>query len=120
MLDLVGRESSRMPAGAVVQLVTTNSEQWRTLCIGSSYMSSNDPRIHFGVPDGDEIEEVTITWPSGAVQTLYELEPDKSYRIHEGSVTAEVIPQPHRAPAGASTTPQPEDWPSTEETAHGS
>jgi hypothetical protein len=36
------------------------------LCLRAySYLSSNDPRVHFGLGKADRIEELEVLWPSG-------------------------------------------------------
>jgi len=31
----------------------------------SSYLASNDPRVHFGLGDAEEVESLTVLWPEG-------------------------------------------------------
>jgi hypothetical protein len=44
--------------------------QFNEVRAGSSYLSQNDPRLHFGIGKETSISKVEITWPSGAKQTL--------------------------------------------------
>ncbi|HVW01507.1 MAG TPA: CRTAC1 family protein, partial [Planctomycetaceae bacterium] len=67
---LVGTSSTRDPVGARVILTTDAGVQTRQLCGGASYLSSNDPRLHFGLGEAREIPRLEIHWPSGLVQTL--------------------------------------------------
>jgi hypothetical protein len=35
---------------------------------GGSYISANDPRLHFGLGDCGQVDRVTVTWPRGGTQ----------------------------------------------------
>jgi hypothetical protein len=45
-------------------------------------------RAHFGLVDSELIEELTILWPSGIVQTATEIQVDQILRIVESDVFA--------------------------------
>ncbi|MBI3862205.1 MAG: VCBS repeat-containing protein [Planctomycetia bacterium] len=47
----------------------------------SSYLSSSDPRIHWGLGETSKIDTLTIRWPSGKEQTLRDVEADRILRI---------------------------------------
>jgi hypothetical protein len=51
---------------------------------GGSYLSSNDPRLHFGLAQESKMDAVTIRWPSGKVETLRDLPADFIYTMIEG------------------------------------
>jgi enediyne biosynthesis protein E4 len=68
-LILVGRRSNRQGIGARVTLVTDAGRQVREARSGESYLSSCDPRIHFGLGAARPLR-VEIRWPSGIVQTI--------------------------------------------------
>ena len=40
----------------------------RTIDGGGSYLSSSDPRVHFGLGDATRIDRLEIRWPSGKVE----------------------------------------------------
>lgn len=39
-------------------------------CRGGSYLSSNDPRLHFGLEKRTRVDLIQIYWPDGAVDAL--------------------------------------------------
>lgn len=54
--------------GATVT-VRAGSRQWvRYLQPASSYQSSHDPRLHYGVGSAIRIEEIEVQWPDGIVE----------------------------------------------------
>jgi hypothetical protein len=50
----------------------------------NGYYSASDLRIHFGLNDAKRVDLVEIRWPSGAVDTLKDLEVNRLYVIEEG------------------------------------
>lgn len=60
----------------------------------SSYLSVNDPRLHFGLGNETKAERVVVCWPSGKVDEFHGLEAGKLYRLKEGVKDAEVRPLP--------------------------
>lgn len=50
----------------------------------SSYLSSSDPRIHWGLGEVTHLETLTIHWPTGVSQTLSNVRADQILRIVEG------------------------------------
>ncbi|MBN1417202.1 MAG: ASPIC/UnbV domain-containing protein, partial [Planctomycetes bacterium] len=49
----------------------------------ASYLSQNDPRLHFGLGGRTKVDQITVRWPSGAVQTLKDIPADQVLRIEE-------------------------------------
>ncbi len=49
----------------------------------SSYLSSSDPRIHWGLGDVATLDTVTIRWPSGAVKILQNVAADQIMKVTE-------------------------------------
>ena len=39
--------------------------QQRDVASGDSFMSSHDPRAHFGLGDREVVDEVDVRWPDG-------------------------------------------------------
>jgi len=83
-IELVGTSGSRDAAGARVEASTAQGTQLRVKRLGSSYMSSEDPRLLFGLADATEAE-VTVHWPGGAVEPWGILAAGRYYRLVEGS-----------------------------------
>ncbi len=84
MVDLRGRASNRDAIGATVLLRTASG---RTLLnhVSSTVglMSSPDRRVHFGLGKEEDIESLEIRWPSGKLQILKEVAPDRILRVEE-------------------------------------
>jgi len=90
LLNLVGHKSNRDAIGAWVKIETSSGIQTATVTTASSYLSSNDKRVHFGLGKSTEVTKIEIHWPSGIVQTLNGIKGDQILRIDEPSAN----PQP--------------------------
>jgi enediyne biosynthesis protein E4 len=53
------------PAGAVVRVRAKDLLATRVLLLGSSFLSSEDPRLHFGLGGHPKADTVEVTWPDG-------------------------------------------------------
>lgn len=82
-LKLVGHESNRDGIGAVVKVVTASGPQWVTVSTCSGYLSSSDPRPHFGLGADSTASSLEIHWPSGIVQTLHGVAGDQILKVDE-------------------------------------
>jgi hypothetical protein len=82
-LKLLGVKSNRDAIGAQVKLSTTAGDQFATVTTGSSYQSSSDKRLHFGLATAESIREIDIRWPSGIRQVLHDEKPDRIVTITE-------------------------------------
>jgi len=87
-LNLVGHRSNRDGIGAEVKLVTAKGSQWVTASTASSYLSSSDKRVHFGLGSETSAQVVEIRWPSGIVQTLKNVRGDQFLRVDEAGEPA--------------------------------
>ena len=51
---------------------------------GGSYLSQNDLRLHFGLGEKSRVDKIEIRWPSGKIETLNDLAPDRILQVKEG------------------------------------
>jgi hypothetical protein len=42
----------------------------REVQVGSSYLSSEDPRVHFGLGDATSVAKLTVRYPDGTTKRL--------------------------------------------------
>ena len=77
--------SSRDALGAQIQIKTAAGIQKRMVMPTRSYLSQTELPVTFGLGKDEEIESVSIKWPSGKVTSLKNLKPDQLYRISEQS-----------------------------------
>ncbi len=84
-VKLEGTKSNRDGIGASLKLVAEGFTQVQQSKGGMSYMSANDPRIHFGLAQRNKIDLLEITWPSGAVDKLRYVPINEIIKVREGT-----------------------------------
>ena len=67
-VKLVGATSNRDGIGARVRLFAGGSTQIRDLICGSSFLCSEDRRVHFGLGAQRQVDSLEVRWPSGTRQ----------------------------------------------------
>ncbi len=80
---LVGRKSNRDGIGAKIEVAAGGHKQQAEHVAGSGYLSQDDARVHFGLGAAARADMVTITWPSGKVQTLRDVAADRVVTVEE-------------------------------------
>ncbi len=72
---------SSSPASSPGAVVTASLPDGRRLVrevhAGSSYLSSEDPRVHFGLGDAPRVKELTVRFPDGSVIRQRDLRADR-------------------------------------------
>jgi hypothetical protein len=84
-LLLIGHKSNRDAIGAEVKITTANGSQWATVTTASSYLSSSDKRVHFGLGSQAQANHIEIRWPSGIIQRMEHVRGDQIVRVDEPS-----------------------------------
>ncbi len=82
-LNLIGTKSNRDGVGARVTVHSGDFTQVAEKMSASSYLSQNDPRLHFGLGQRTIVDEVTIQWPSGKTQKLKEVKVNQFLKVIE-------------------------------------
>ena len=66
---LAGTQSNRMAIGARVKVKAGTLTRYATMRAGESYLSSNDPRLHFGL-GSETTADIEVTWLGGQTQLV--------------------------------------------------
>jgi enediyne biosynthesis protein E4 len=85
LFKLVGKQSNRAAIGARVTVYAGGTARIAEVRAGSSYLSQNDLRLHFGLGPETRMNKVEIAWPSGKHEELKDVAADAIYMIAEGS-----------------------------------
>ena len=83
-LKLVGTVSNRAAIGTRVLLRAGDSHQVREVRSGSSYLSQNDLRLHFGIGTQKKVD-LEIRWQNGSVQRFEDVSVNRFLKIVEGT-----------------------------------
>jgi enediyne biosynthesis protein E4 len=101
---LHGTKSNRSALGARITIRSGGKIQAQETMSQSSYVSANDPRIHFGLGTATSVD-LEVRWPLGAVEVHKNLPANRLITLHEGSSTPKVeklplstaVPQGHQS-----------------------
>jgi enediyne biosynthesis protein E4 len=91
-IRLAGRDG-RDIVGSTVTVSSAGRRLTRFAKGGGSYLSAHDPRLLFGLGAADRVEQLTVRWSWGAVETWRNLPVDAYWELHEG----QPAPAPVRA-----------------------
>jgi enediyne biosynthesis protein E4 len=80
----IGTKSNRSAVGARVQVVTGQHSQINEVMSGSSYMSQNDFRLHFGLGQAKQADSVEVRWPLGLVESFKNIGANQLLVVQEG------------------------------------
>jgi enediyne biosynthesis protein E4 len=80
-----GPGSPRDAVGSTVYLTSGTTRQRRDVLSGGSYLSSNDPRIHFGLGETNAPPAVEIHWPDGRKEVLNLPATNRIFTLTEGN-----------------------------------
>jgi hypothetical protein len=94
-VKLIGAKSNRSAIGARVVARYGGKQQLQEVISQSSYCSTNDRRLHFGLGKAESVD-LEIQWPAGTKQTFQKLSANQLLVIREGVATAERAPWPGR------------------------
>lgn len=67
--------------GTRLALHTDTKTYHRTVQPAGSYQSTNDPRVHLGLPAGTQVRAVEVRWPNGETRVFEGLETGRYHRI---------------------------------------
>lgn len=82
-VKLVGVGSNRSAIGARIALISGSRVRIGEVRPSGSYLSSSDPRVHFGLGQDTGPVDLRIEWPGGRTREHRNLHPDRHYVISE-------------------------------------
>jgi len=85
-VSLAGTRSNRAGLGARVAVLRAGQPPlWRRVHTDGSYLSANDPRVHFGLGSQGSVQAVGVVWPDGVREIWHEITVDGFVTLKEGS-----------------------------------
>jgi hypothetical protein len=69
------------PGAMVTAVLPGGRTLVREVQAGGSYLSSEDPRVHFGLGPNDTVAELAVAWPGGAVSRRLDVAADRVVRV---------------------------------------
>ena len=92
LVRTIGTKSNRSGIGTRLTLIADGHRQIREVQSGSSYLSQNDLRAHFGLGQSNRAERLEIRWPSGGTETLENLPANHVVTVREGQGVVSRVP----------------------------
>ena len=83
-IKCMGTKSNRSAIGTRVRVVCGQHSQINEVMSGSSFMSQNDFRLHFGLGLAKQADLVEVRWPMGLVESFKDVEPNQLVVVQEG------------------------------------
>jgi enediyne biosynthesis protein E4 len=83
-VKLMGTKSNRDGIGAVVRIVSGGEKQWQMMHSGSSYLSSSELVLTFGLGPRTNADAIEVQWPSGQLDRLNNVAAGQTITIAEG------------------------------------
>jgi hypothetical protein len=83
-LTLIGRGGPASAIGAKVTLRTPEREQVAANQWATTYLSYNDPRMHFGLGAERKVEQLEVRWPDGSRECYTPTETDRYITLRQG------------------------------------
>lgn len=84
MVETIGVKSNRDGIGARIEVQCGDVTQVSEIRSGSSYLSQNDLRAHFGLGGRDRADRVTVRWRSGLVEHVDGIAANRVVLVKEG------------------------------------
>ncbi len=84
-IQTVGVKSNRDGIGAKIRVKAGTRVLVDEVRSGSSYISNNDRRVHFGLGKSEKVEWVEVRWPSGLTESFGDVGIDKIVTLKEGT-----------------------------------
>ncbi len=78
--ELEGKDKN-IPIGARIHLKASGKYQMQEFNLSRGYLSSVSPRIHFGLGDSTNLDEVVIEWPDGKRSRLVDVKVNKYNKV---------------------------------------
>ena len=94
-IRLEGTRSNRSAIGARVLVRYSDRVQVQGVFSQSSYLSSNDPRLHFGLGQATTAN-IEVHWPCGTVEQYKSIAADQLVTLREGTGVVKGRPFPGR------------------------
>jgi hypothetical protein len=109
-IRLHGTKSNRSALGARVTVRCGGKVQVQELMSQTSYVSSNDPRLHFGLGAATSTD-IEVRWPMGSVDLHKNVAADRLITLVEGSseLKTEILTPASRTAPRPAKAPKPSD-----------
>lgn len=93
-VKLIGEGQNRGAVGARIRVTTGETTQSRVVQSGTSYLSQDDKRQHFGLGPANKADRVEILWPDGTTSVEEHVDADQTLTIEKPATEAKPAAKP--------------------------
>lgn len=93
-VKLLGTTSNRDAVGARVWIKTDAGWQYRERTSGTSYLSCDEPILHFGLGASNSISQLYVRWPSGLAEGYFAIPGGQTISLVEGDGVPTSVEEP--------------------------
>ena len=86
-----GKRCNRNAIGARVEIEAGAVKQTHWILGGGSYLSASERRLLIGLGAAERVDYVRVTWPCSRRQEFHDLQPERWWRLREGSAQPEEV-----------------------------
>jgi hypothetical protein len=97
LVQLVGVTCNRDAVGARAYVFAGGRRLSGEVQTGASYVSQNDPRLHFGLGDDARYDRIEVAWPGGSREAFPPGEGNRIVVLQQGTGTPAATSAPARA-----------------------
>ncbi len=87
-ITLRGSGANTSGIGAKVYVYSGGHMQFQELMLTRGFMSSSEPRLHFGLDSAQQADSVLVVWPGGSYQLLTRVAAGRPLTVREGDGSA--------------------------------
>ena len=81
----VNAQSVDLDGAPAVTVKAGGRTQQRDIAAGDSFLSTHDPRPHFGLGAAERVDEVDVRWPDGSHSVRRDVAARQFLRVRKGS-----------------------------------
>ena len=89
-MNMQGTSSNKNGIGARVTLYTASGQQIRDVRSGEGFRYMSTLNVHFGLGQEEEIDRITVCWPSGIVDEIFNPAINETLTIVEGTAILSI------------------------------
>ncbi len=82
-INLRSNDANKFGIGCKAYLFNKSKLQYEELMLTRGFLSSSEPRLHFGLDTTSVIDSLLIIWPNQSCQTLYNIKADSSLTVYQ-------------------------------------
>lgn len=87
-LSLSSQDQNTFGTGAKVEINSDSQTQTLEVQPVRGFQSSVSPRIHAGIGNDQQIDNIEISWPDGTIQTIQNIQPNQLIKINKESTSS--------------------------------